>query len=855
MFRLRALLFGKNRPDPVEALRRRVEKLRDLVERNNRVLELMADAEEKLSGEYIFDKQYLRWLDAELAGAVHAAVQDLSQITREHHKALEETFQRIRNRIDAILEAGKPAPPVPLCMQLEGLGSEEAAHAGEKMARLGELRSRLNVPVPPGFVVTASAFAGVTGHPALAPLVDAIDSTDTDPVAVCAELQDRLKDIPLPKNVISAIKSSLKSFGRKDRFAVRSSAIGEDGRLSFAGVYDTVMNVPRNSVIDACREVIASLFSERAVLYRQSHGSPMKGAAMAVGCMRMVRAAASGVLYTLDPADPSSDAMLISASWGFGATVVEGTGTADRFLVDRRPPHRILNAVIAEKIDQFQADAVAGLRRMPVEDGRRSEPSISDTRLRLLAATALAVERYMHAPQDIEWAIDEQGALWILQARPLLLDTSPTAHPDELAAAVAGHAVLMQGAGVVACRGIAAGRVVVLDSSGNRENIPSGSVLVTQSASPTLAHLLPSAAALIAESGSSAGHLAALAREYHVPALMAAGAVSRILEPGREVTVDTEENVVYAGRVDALIRHGLLQGDRYEDTREFRMLRRMLKFVTPLHLLDPASPRFSPEQSSSYHDIIRFAHEKAVVALSNLSNLNWRHARRWLRRVSLDIPLGLSLIDLGGGVAAKTPPGDIGPAHITCTPLAILLEALTAPGVWGTLPTNMDLTAFMSSVTRSNDLADPGTMAVRRNLAIVSGNHMNLSLYLGYHFNIIDCYVGDSPEDSYMFFRFAGGASEMTRRSRRADLLDRILSRYGFAVERTGDLVLARLHGVSPPGMKLRLQMTGRLIGFTRQLDILLRNEDITRRMVDAFMAGSSDPMAVLQEEEKGARP
>jgi pyruvate,water dikinase len=855
MFRLRELLFGKNRPDPVEALRTRVEKLRDLVERNNRVLGLMADAEEKLSGEYIFDKQYLRWLDAELADSVHAAVQDLSQITREHHKTLEETFQRIRNRIDAILESGKPPQPVPLCIPLERLGSEEAIHAGEKMARLGELRSRLNVPVPPGFVVTASAFAGVTGHPALAPLVDAIDSTDTDPVAVCAELQDRLKDIPLPKKVVSAIKSGLKPFGRQDRFAVRSSAIGEDGRLSFAGVYDTVMNVSRNAVIDACRQVIASLFSERAVLYRQSHGSPMKRASMAVGCMRMIRAAASGVLYTLDPADPSSDAMLISAAWGFGATVVEGTGAADRFLVDRSPPHRILDAVIAEKADQFLADAVTGLRRMPVEEDRRSEPSIGDTHLRLLAATALAVERYTHAPQDIEWAIDEQGALWILQARPLRLDTSPTAHPDALAAAVAGHAVLMQGAGVVACRGIAAGRVVLLDSAGKRENTPSGSVLVTQSASPTLAHLLPSAAALISESGSSAGHLAALAREYHVPALMAAGAASRILESGREVTVDTEENVVYDGRVDALIRHGLLQGDRYEDTREFRMLRRMLKFVTPLHLLDPASPRFSPEQSSSYHDIIRFAHEKAVLALSNPNNLNWRHARRWLRRVPLDIPLGLSLIDLGGGVATKTPPGDVGPAHITCTPLAILLEALSAPGVWGTLPTDMDLTAFMSSVTRSNDLADPGTMMVRRNLAIVSGNHMNLSLYLGYHFNIIDCYLGESPEDSYMFFRFSGGASELTRRVRRADLLDRILSRYGFAVERTADLVLARLHGVSPAGMKRRLQMTGRLIGFTRQLDILLRNEDITRRMVDAFMAGNSDPMAVLQEKEKNARP
>ena len=106
-----------------------------------------------------------------------------------------------------------------------------------------------------------------------------------------------------------------------------------------------------------------------------------------------------------------------------------------------------------------------------------------------------------------------------------------------------------------------------------------------------------------------------------------------------------------------------------------------------------------------------------------------------------------------------------------------------------------------------------------------------------------------------MLFRFTGGVSELTRRARRADLLDRILSRYGFAVERAGDLVLARLHGISAAGMNRRLQMVGRLIGFTRQLDVLLRNEDIVRRMVDGFMAGSSNPAEVLEGKGEGFQP
>jgi pyruvate,water dikinase len=411
MFRLRKLLKGTKRPEAVEALRRRVERFRDLVERNNRVLGLMTDAEQKLSGEFLFDNQYLRWLDGELAVAVHAVIQDLLQIIPGHHLALEDVFQRIRNRIAATLGEGEEVSAGPLCVKLEHLGSEEAAQAGEKMARLGELLSRPNIPVPPGFVVTARAFDGIIRHPPLAALIDALDSPNADLDDACAQLQACLNEFPLPKDVVKAIKSGLKPFGRHVRFAVRSSAIGEDGQLSFAGVHASELNVSRDRVIEACRQVVASLFSKRAVLYRRSHGWPMKGAAMAVGCMRMVPALASGVLYSLDPADPASDAMLVSTAWGYGTTVVKGTGPADRFLIARRPPHRILDATIAEKTLQFLADAAGGLRCVPVVADRRTEPSIGGPELSRLATIALAIERHMRAPQDIEWAVT-RGPVW-----------------------------------------------------------------------------------------------------------------------------------------------------------------------------------------------------------------------------------------------------------------------------------------------------------------------------------------------------------------------------------------------------------------------------------------------------------
>jgi pyruvate,water dikinase len=828
-------IFRARRPGAIEQLRARVGWFRDLVEQNNRVLRLMADAEERLGGECVLDRQYLRRLDAELAEAVQSVVQDLSRIAPGRHAALEKAFRRIRGQLLAVARMDTRVHSGALCVDLRRAGTEDADLLGEKSARLGELRCRLNIPVPDGFVVTAAAFDGVVRSTGAGALIDNLDPDAAE--AVATEIRARLAHGPLPRDVRKAIRSKLKPFGRHARFAVRSSAIGEDGKLSFAGVHSTVMNVPREGVIAAYQQVLASLFSQRALAYRKSHGVSAGQAAMAVGCLRLVPAVASGVAYTFDPADPSSDAMLISAAWGYGTTVVEGSGAADRFLVDRRPPYPILKAVIAEKTHQFVAAPDSGLRRQVVHPGRRTEPCIGASELAALAAIALAVEGHMRCPQDIEWALDAQGALWILQARALPAGPSPAVRPGEIAAAVASRPVLMRGAGAVACRGIAAGPVVMIDPTTGGGDAPRGSVLVTRNPSPDLAPLLPSAAALISDSGSPAGHLAALAREHRVPAVMATEVATSILQPGTEVTVDADENVVYAGRVEPLIRYGLWRADTHADSHELRMLRRMLKFVTPLHLRNPASHRFRAERCSSYHDIIRFAHETAVMALSDLDGFSWREARRHMRRLALDIPLGLSLIDLGGGVAADAPPGDIDLVNVACAPLAALLGGITAPGVWDTRPAGMDVKAIMSSLTRSDAVSGFGTAEVRCNLAIVSARYMNLSLFLGYHFNVIDCYLGDRPEDSYILFRFAGGVSELARRARRAELLEQILTRQGFAVERAGDLVIARLNGIPAGTMERRLQMTGHLIGYTRQLDVLLRNDDVTRTKAEDFLA------------------
>jgi pyruvate, water dikinase len=154
----------------------------------------------------------------------------------------------------------------------------------------------------------------------------------------------------------------------------------------------------------------------------------------------------------------------------------------------------------------------------------------------------------------------------------------------------------------------------------------------------------------------------------------------------------------------------------------------------------------------------------------------------------------------------------------------------------------MDLDGFMASATRGGIISGAGTPLPQHNLAVVSSCYLHLSLKLGYHFNIVDCYLTENSNDNFIYFRFAGGVTEMTRRTRRAQLLSAILERFDFVTERKGDLVVGRAKKLLLPEMEDRLRMIGRLIGFTRQLDISLRDEAAVEYCIKQFMEGHYSP-------------
>jgi pyruvate,water dikinase len=354
---------------------------------------------------------------------------------------------------------------------------------------------------------------------------------------------------------------------------------------------------------------------------------------------------------------------------------------------------------------------------------------------------------------------------------------------------------------------------------------------------------------IITDVGSPTGHMATIAREFRVPALVNAGVATALLREGEEITLDTTRNAVFRGRIGAADRFELTEDDAFEDSYEYRLLRRLLKHIAPLNLVDPHGDNFVPSACRTFHDITRYIHESAVEALIHLSERRGAADLSSPRRLLTTAPLGLLLVDGGNGVECPPEAETVLPEQVVSAPLREFLAGMDACGMWCTEPVSVDLGSFMASVTRTFSASLAGPEAVGRNLVVVLRNYMNLNMRLGYHFNIIDAYCSDELNDNYIYFRFLGGVTDFIRRSRRARFVAEVLERYDFRVEIHGDLVVGRVKKLDAVRMASRLRMLGGLVGYARQLDARLHSERDVARHVRAFLEAMRDSIGGEHEE------
>ena len=813
-------------PPPV--LLERYLQYKRLLAANSAILTTVADIQVKMSEGFLFDMYYVRQACDRLDQEVEAMVAALNGMSQDRYLGLNAARQRVAHLLAEEL-VGAKLKPVPLALPLSQV--RDGLFYGGKAEKLGEL-TRLGFSVPAGFGVSAYAQKLFFETGELEEFTrEAIAQSHIRDLESLREAGDAIRqkimDQPLPPELSQAIAAQLAGLN-SDRVAVRSSSLQEDSFFSFAGQFESVLNVPRDQVELHYKEVIASQFTPRALYYCHTSGFSYQELAMGVLVMEMLEASCAGVLYTDDPR--GGEGTIINAVSGLGSLAVGGVVEPDIYRVE---DNRLVAQNVGEKTHMHVAAPEGGILDVVTPEDLRG-PCLEESQAMALAQLGQQIKKHFGLPQDIEWARDTQGDFYLLQARPLRVSRQLKA--DYLPPQIKGADLLLSN-GIIASRGAAAGPVYLLQDK-DLNDIPQDAVLVTPLALPEYGVVVGRVAAMVCEAGSATSHLATVLREARVPALFGAKEAATRLRPGEVVTVDAYYGNVYAGRLEELLKAPRGGDEAVRQTRAYKVLERVLPHITPLHLLDPRGENFRPEGCTSYHDITRFAHEKAMEELFQISSV--RLEEDGARRLVSTIPLELSIIDLGGGLSPEVANlAQVRPEHLTSRPMRAYWRGVSAVGWQGPKP--VDLAGFMSVVMSTATDTNIHERLHEKNFAIITNDYMNLSNRLGFHFATIEAFLG-APEESYVSFTFYGGGAELPRRMRRVRFLTRVLEDLDFRVEPKEDSITARIGGYDPEALEEKLEVLGRLMMVSKQLDMVMLSEDAVDQYYRDFSEGHIMP-------------
>jgi pyruvate,water dikinase len=817
---------------------------RALLNHNRAALRAMAELEQLYYSDHPIDARTVRQHYEELVEHVQGLATALNDLSDGKFAALPEACHAIEVRIAEELAPRKHGSSGPSVLALAEVGPDQLPAVGGKAFNLAVMKNLLKLPVPDGFVMTTTATecflaAGDLKDRIREELAQLSPEDIAGLEAGSARIRQRVMANPVPVDLAAAITTAYAELedrtGSGVRIAVRSSAIGEDGESSFAGQYSTVLNVTRDGLLDAFKRVVASKYSPRAISYRQLLGLDDDDTPMCVIGLAMVDAQASGVMYTLDPVTGNATQVKISSLWGLGEQLVGGDATPDAFLVDKADG-TVVGRHIANKASRLVALPGGGTRLEEMLADQQARPSLSDEALRQLCVGAQHIEAHYQTAQDIEWAIDADARLYFLQARPLHIEPEAVPEPE---VDFAGLDTLLH-TGIAASRGIAAGQVFIAHNEKDLAAIPDHAILVTPTASPAFAAIMGRIDALITDAGSITSHLASVAREFGIPAIMEARTATTTLPPGEMITVVAESRVgVLRGVVDALREHMRPAKKRYVNSPAHRKLRSLLDHVAPLNLSDSRMPDFSVAGCRTFHDVIRLCHEHAMRAMFDLSSA--AEGTGATVKVVTHLPLAVYLIDLGGGLReGGSGRRSVTPADFASLPLQAIWQGMTHPGVSWEGTVNFASSRFMSvmaSIATSELGPEPGGDSY----VLASHDYMNFSAKFGYHFATVDALCGADASHNYVTLQFAGGAGNFFGRSLRIQFLGTVLERLGFQVELQGDLIEATFSRHGLEATQDRLDQLGRLLASCRLLDMTLTNEEAVDTLVTAFMAGDYD--------------
>jgi len=451
---------------------------------------------------------------------------------------------------------------------LENVRKDDIHIVGGKCANLGELTAK-GVTVPPGFAVTADAFRRFLEETKIGEVIQKTLTSSNGPrdpkqyEEASQEIRKIIESAPMPSDIANEVRSAYRDLERKTnspqvKVAVRSSATSEDlPDASFAGQQDTYLNVKgEDALVHYVQKCWSSLYTPRAIFYREEKGFPHEKVLISVGVQKMVESEVSGVIFTLDPVNGDPSKIIIESSWGLGEALVAGVVRPDRFIVDKGTL-QIVHKEIVPKMVEHVPNHETGLtmeREVPAE--RRNAASLGDEQVVELARLARDIEDHYQTPQDVEFAVERSKSgqkVYVVQTRPETFWARMKSPSESGKSPVLDRVVVVQG--LAASPGLHAGRakiVVGLQDAGRM--MKDKDILVTRMTNPDWVPYMKIAGAIVTEDGGTTCHAAIVSREMGIPCIVGARNATKLLQTGKEYTVDAKAGVVYQGLVEDVLK-------------------------------------------------------------------------------------------------------------------------------------------------------------------------------------------------------------------------------------------------------------------------------------------------------------
>jgi pyruvate,water dikinase len=461
-----------------------------------------------------------------------------------------------------------------LVIWFEGLRKTDIPSVGGKNANLGEMMNA-GLPVPPGFAITAFSYKKFIEETGISERIYEIiketvtDLNDPKQYEVASKkIRELIEATSMPKDIEKAIKSAYEELGKKlkmkDVFvAVRSSATAEDlPDASFAGQQETFLNVRgTNNILASTVKCWSSLYTPRAIFYRNEKGFAHEKVFISVGVQKMVNSRAAGVIFTLNPVTGDTSQIVIEGNYGLGEAVVSGAVTPDDFVVDKESL-KIVERRLAKKTVQYIRDPKTGNTvHAEVPPEKQEQPCISDQEILRLAELAKRIEQHYGKAQDIEWAIDKDiqssANMLIVQSRPetvwsTRLGQTPLKGEAEEAKAAETLKVVVKGI-AAGKRGYGIGTAKVVANPDEAGKVmQKGDILVTDMTNPDYVPFMKLAGAIVTDKGGVTCHAAIVSRELGIPCIVGTENATQLMVTGKEYTVDSRSGVVYEGILKTL---------------------------------------------------------------------------------------------------------------------------------------------------------------------------------------------------------------------------------------------------------------------------------------------------------------